>query len=214
MTQQALEIATINGARALGLENEIGSIEISKSSDLIAIDIDRLETMPVNDLFSNIVYATGRDQQIYMFWIICRITHVWVNGKCLLDNQRLTTIDINECFTKSQYWMRKLREDNPYYQNQSNNLASSPFQLLLFCLFNSFQFHLYFIHSSYRIANVTSSRRQIYTHLLQNLSLESMKFALQSVKISTVIRKKMDNATYLDNANMSSVILHPNSKKA
>ena len=52
----------MNGARALGLENEIGSIEISKSADLIAIDMDRLETMPVNDLFSNIVYATGRDQ--------------------------------------------------------------------------------------------------------------------------------------------------------
>lgn len=143
INQQALEIAIINGAKALGLENEIGSIEISKYADLIAIDMDRFETMPMNDLFSNLVYAAGRDQQMYMFWIIFRITHVWVNGKCLLDNQKLTTIDINECSTKSQFWMKKLREDNPYYQNHSNNLVSSPFQFILLCLFNSFQLHLY-----------------------------------------------------------------------
>ena len=43
--------------------------------------------------------------------------------------------------------------------------------------------------------------------------VESMKFALQSVKISTVVRKKMESANYLDNANMSSVTLNPNSRK-
>lgn len=56
-----------------------------------------------------------------------RITHVWVNGKCLLDNQKLTTIDINECFAKSEYWMTRLREENPDYEDQSDNHVSIHF---------------------------------------------------------------------------------------
>lgn len=55
-------MATINGAKALGLENEIGSIEIDKCADLIAIDLNQIETMPLNSLFSSIVYAAGREQ--------------------------------------------------------------------------------------------------------------------------------------------------------
>lgn len=55
-------MATINGAKALGLEKEIGSIEVSKKADVIAIDLNRIETQPVNNVFSSIVYAAGRDQ--------------------------------------------------------------------------------------------------------------------------------------------------------
>lgn len=55
-------MATINGAKALGLENEIGSLEISKCADMVAIDLNRIETMPLNNIFSSIVYAAGRDQ--------------------------------------------------------------------------------------------------------------------------------------------------------
>lgn len=55
-------MATINGAKALGLENEIGSLEINKCADMVAIDLNQIETMPLNNLFSSIVYAAGRDQ--------------------------------------------------------------------------------------------------------------------------------------------------------
>lgn len=55
-------MATINGARALGLEKRVGSIEVGKCADLIAIDMDRLESMPLHNLFSSIVYATGGEQ--------------------------------------------------------------------------------------------------------------------------------------------------------
>lgn len=62
-------MATINGAKALGLENEIGSLEINKCADIVAIDLNQIETMPLNNLFSSIVYAAGRDQFCYL--LIC-----------------------------------------------------------------------------------------------------------------------------------------------
>lgn len=62
-------MATINGAKALGLENEIGSLEINKCADMVAIDLNQIETMPLNNLFSSIVYAAGRDQFGYL--LIC-----------------------------------------------------------------------------------------------------------------------------------------------
>ena len=55
-------MATINGARALRLDKEIGSIEVGKKADLIALDMNRIETLPLNNLFSSIVYSAGRDQ--------------------------------------------------------------------------------------------------------------------------------------------------------
>ena len=57
-----MEIATINGPRALRLDKEIGSIEVGKKADLIALDMNRIETLPINNLFSSIVYSAGRDQ--------------------------------------------------------------------------------------------------------------------------------------------------------
>lgn len=58
----AIEMATINGARALGLEDLVGSIEKGKCADLLALNLDEIETYPINNLFSSIVYAAGRDQ--------------------------------------------------------------------------------------------------------------------------------------------------------
>ena len=55
-------MATINGARALRLDKEIGSIEVGKKADLIALDMNRIETLPIINLFSSIVYSAGRDQ--------------------------------------------------------------------------------------------------------------------------------------------------------
>ncbi len=67
---QALEMATINGAKALGLEDKIGSIEIGKFADLTALHLDALETLPVFDPISHLVYVAGREH----------VSHVWVNG--------------------------------------------------------------------------------------------------------------------------------------
>ena len=67
---QALEMATINGARALKLEDKIGSIEIGKIADLIAIDLSGFNVQPCYDPISHLVYVAGREQ----------VSHCWVNG--------------------------------------------------------------------------------------------------------------------------------------
>lgn len=53
-------MATINGARALGLEHEIGSLEPGKAADIVAVDLGGLETRPVFNVASHLAYACGR----------------------------------------------------------------------------------------------------------------------------------------------------------
>jgi 5-methylthioadenosine/S-adenosylhomocysteine deaminase len=79
--EQALEMATINGARALGLDSQIGSIEIGKLGDLTAVKLTDIETMPCYDPISHLVYAAGREH----------VTHVWVQGE--LKYQRTDAYD-------------------------------------------------------------------------------------------------------------------------
>ena len=67
---QALEMATINGAKALGLDDKIGSLEIGKLADLAAIRIADVETLPCFDPISHLVYVCGREH----------VSHVWVSG--------------------------------------------------------------------------------------------------------------------------------------
>ncbi|NOS75894.1 MAG: TRZ/ATZ family hydrolase [Methyloglobulus sp.] len=94
----ALRMATINGAKALGLDHEIGSLTIGKSADVIAIDLDHLETQPVFSPVSQIVYAASRQQ----------VTDVWVAGKQLLKQRQLTTVDISALKAKIVDWQGKL----------------------------------------------------------------------------------------------------------
>jgi 5-methylthioadenosine/S-adenosylhomocysteine deaminase len=68
--QAALKMATINAAKALGLDEKIGSIEIGKAADLIAVRIGSPETMPCFDPVSHLVYVSGREH----------VTHTWVSG--------------------------------------------------------------------------------------------------------------------------------------
>jgi len=94
----AIKMGNINGAKALGLEDKIGSLEVGKLADVIAIDMDQLETQPLYDPVSQIVYATSRQQ----------VTDVWVAGKQLLRQRKLTTININELKNKVSEWQNKL----------------------------------------------------------------------------------------------------------
>ncbi len=95
----ALRMATINGAKALGLAHETGSLTIGKSADVIAIDLDHLETRPLYCPVSQIVYAASRQQ----------ITDVWVAGKQLLKQRHLTTFDIALLKRKIAAWQVKLK---------------------------------------------------------------------------------------------------------
>jgi len=95
---QALRMATLNGAKALGLDDRIGSIVVGKSADLAAIDLSATDTQPVYNPISQLVYAAGREH----------VTDVWVNGKQLLANRRLTTIDETAVLIKAQDWRKKI----------------------------------------------------------------------------------------------------------
>ncbi|MCF7988338.1 MAG: TRZ/ATZ family hydrolase [Methylovulum sp.] len=95
----ALRMATINGAKALGLDHEIGSLSVGKSADVIAIDLSLLETQPLYCPVSQIVYAASRQQ----------VTDVWVAGKRLLNQRQLTTINLEVLNAKIKEWQRRLQ---------------------------------------------------------------------------------------------------------
>lgn len=93
------KMATINGAKALGLESKIGSLEIGKAADCVAINLDAIETLPIYHPISQIVYAARREQ----------VTDVWVAGKRLLKNRNLTTLDEKELILKAKSWGEKIK---------------------------------------------------------------------------------------------------------
>jgi len=95
---QALSMATINGARAQGMEDSLGSLEIGKLADLIAVDMSGPETMPLYNPISQLVYATNGSQ----------VTHSWVNGKLLLENRELRSIDMPRVMQKIRKWQHRI----------------------------------------------------------------------------------------------------------
>ncbi len=97
----ALRAATLGGAKAIGRENECGSIELGKVADLCAVNMKHIATQPLFDPVSQLVYSSSRDQ----------ITHVWSNGKIQVDEGKLTQIDEEECFDIANYWRQKLLEN-------------------------------------------------------------------------------------------------------
>jgi 5-methylthioadenosine/S-adenosylhomocysteine deaminase len=94
----ALQAATLNGARAIGLADRIGSITPGKQADLTAVRLDALETQPVYHVISQLVYATGRQQ----------VSDVWIAGKRKLQNGILQGIDTAELRTKAQAWQSRI----------------------------------------------------------------------------------------------------------
>ncbi|MCP9338774.1 TRZ/ATZ family hydrolase [Stutzerimonas xanthomarina] len=95
---RALRMATLNGARALGLDDHTGSLEVGKFADLVAFDLSRLAQQPVYDPVSQLIYSCGRD---------C-VRHVWVAGKHLLDDRQLTRMDEEQLIASAQEWGRKI----------------------------------------------------------------------------------------------------------
>ncbi len=96
---KAIQMATINSAKALGLEDKIGSIEIGKQADIIAIDLGGIVSQPCYDVVSQIVYSTTRDQ----------ISNVWVDGNALLDDKKLTTLNKQDIINNAKKWHNKIQ---------------------------------------------------------------------------------------------------------
>ncbi len=97
---QVLAMATINGARALGLEEQTGSLRVGKAADITAIDLEQLETRPLFDPVSQIVYAAGREQ----------VSNVWINGCHLLRERKLVRMDHAQLLANAGQWQEKLIE--------------------------------------------------------------------------------------------------------
>ncbi|MBB4863801.1 5-methylthioadenosine/S-adenosylhomocysteine deaminase [Pseudomonas nitritireducens] len=95
---RALRMATLNGARALGMEQETGSLELGKSADITAFDLSGLAQQPVYEPVSQVIYASGRD---------C-VRHVWVGGKQLLEDGRLTRLDEERLIAVAGEWGRRI----------------------------------------------------------------------------------------------------------
>ena len=100
---KAIEMATINAAKSLGLEQQTGSLEVGKYADLVAVDMSSLESQPMFDVVSQLVYATGRD----------KVTDVWVAGKQLLTSRQLTTLNETKVIADAQQWANKIGSQKP-----------------------------------------------------------------------------------------------------
>lgn len=94
----ALRAATLDAARALNLDSQIGSIVPGKRADLVAVDLHALSGQPVFDPVSHLVYVAGREH----------VTHVWVDGRMKLNDRRLVDLDIDDLTARAAYWRTKL----------------------------------------------------------------------------------------------------------
>lgn len=96
--EQTLAMATSNGARALGMASEIGTIERGMAADLIAVKMSSLYSQPLYNPLSQLIYTDCARQ----------VSHVWVNGSLLVDNGILQTMDQREIISKAKYWQDKI----------------------------------------------------------------------------------------------------------
>jgi 5-methylthioadenosine/S-adenosylhomocysteine deaminase len=100
--EQSIRMATINGAKALGLDQNIGSLEIGKKADMIAVDFSQINSQPVYDPVAQLVYACNSLQ----------VSHVWINGNNKLNNYQLTDIDAVAIISKAQQWQQKISDNS------------------------------------------------------------------------------------------------------
>jgi 5-methylthioadenosine/S-adenosylhomocysteine deaminase len=94
----ALRMATLGSARAMGLGEVVGSIEAGKQADLVLVDMDPLETQPMFNAISQLVYATGRQQ----------VSDVWVAGVRKLADGALTDLDADAIRAKARQWRQRI----------------------------------------------------------------------------------------------------------
>jgi len=96
--EQILRMATINAARALGLDGHIGSIEKNKAADLVAVNVSQLDAMPLYHPVAHLIYSANRRD----------VSDVWVAGRQLMRDGELTTMDIKELAETALGWQRKI----------------------------------------------------------------------------------------------------------
>ena len=96
--REALRMATLNPARALGLDHELGSLLPGKQADIVAVDLGAIAIQPCYDPLSHLVYSAGREQ----------VSHVWVGGELVLDAGRCRFVDEDDLAHKARSWRSRI----------------------------------------------------------------------------------------------------------
>ncbi|MGH8079502.1 MAG: TRZ/ATZ family hydrolase [Lysobacter sp.] len=94
----ALRAATLGGAKAMGFDDKIGSIQIGKQADLVCVDLGQLETQPVHHVVSQLIYATGRHQ----------VGDVWIAGRAKLRERALVDMDTAAVVANARQWRTRI----------------------------------------------------------------------------------------------------------
>ena len=94
----ALRAATLGSARAMRIDDRVGSIEVGKRADLITVDLDAIETQPVHHVLSILAYSVGRQQ----------VSDVWIEGKAKLKNRTLVDMDTDALVANAKIWRSRI----------------------------------------------------------------------------------------------------------
>ena len=96
----ALRAATLGGAKAMGLDHLVGSIEPGKQADLVCVDLSALETQPLHHVVSQLIYATGRHQ----------VSDVWIAGRARLIRRELVDMDMAGILANARQWQARIAQ--------------------------------------------------------------------------------------------------------
>ena len=95
---EALTLGTLGGAKALGMDKNIGTIEAGKLADLIAVDLYQIEMQPIHDVFSQLIYVNNGSH----------VTHSWIQGEQIMHQRELLKIDQDDLRQRILKWQKKL----------------------------------------------------------------------------------------------------------
>ena len=95
---EALTLGTLGGAKALGMDKNIGTIEVGKLADLIAVDLHQIEMQPIHDVFSQLIYVNSGGH----------VTHSWIQGEQIMHERELLKIDQDNLRRRILKWQNKL----------------------------------------------------------------------------------------------------------
>lgn len=98
----ALAMATINGAKALGLDDQTGSLETGKLADMIAVDLEQPETQPLYNPISQLVYACNGSQ----------VSHSWIGGVQVMEQRKLSHIDLDTLAARTRAWRDRIHQQD------------------------------------------------------------------------------------------------------
>ena len=97
--ERAIEMATINGAKTMGIENEIGSLDVGKKADIVIFDTNRLDWRPLYNEVQSLVYSANADS----------VETVIINGRIVMEKRRVLTIDEDEILSELRTMEKDLK---------------------------------------------------------------------------------------------------------